>query len=95
MECNVMLCYVMLLVTGFIRMDYSHDKLQSLETISSTALVVHLDKLLKQLLLSTGTSMDSSGTNWINSSSWSNLTARLLNSNSNYLPSLSENSICL
>jgi hypothetical protein len=45
----------------------------------------HLDQLLQHLLLSTGSSLNSSGTNWINSSSRSNQTARLLNSNSNCL----------
>jgi hypothetical protein len=52
------------------------------------ALVVHLYQLLQQLLLSTGSSLNSSGTNWTNSSSCSNKTARLallLNSNSNCL----------
>jgi hypothetical protein len=66
----------------------SHNKLQSLRTISSTALVVHWDQLLQQRLLSTGNSLKSSGTNWINSSSLSNQTdrlARLLNSNWNGL----------
>jgi hypothetical protein len=44
--------------------------------------------VLQQLLLSTGSFLNSSGTNWTNSSSWCNQTARLiriLNSTSNYL----------
>jgi hypothetical protein len=38
-------------------MAYNHDKLQSLVTISSTALVEYWDQLLQQLLLSTGSSL--------------------------------------
>jgi hypothetical protein len=62
------------LVTGFIRLDYNHDKLQSHETVSSTALISTDIKL-----------ESSSGTN---SSSWYNQRAklaRLLISNSNCL----------
>jgi hypothetical protein len=50
------------LVTGFIRFDYSRDRSQSLERVSSTALVVHLDQLLQQILLSSVISLHSSGT---------------------------------
>jgi hypothetical protein len=76
------------LETGFIHFEYNHDKLQSLGTVPSTAQVVHLDQLLQQLLLSTGSSSNPTRINWINSSSWSNQTARLtrlLNSSSNCL----------
>jgi hypothetical protein len=75
----------------------THNKLQSLGTVSSTAQAVHWDQLLQQLLLSAGNSMDSSGTNWTDSSSRSNLTARptRLLSSQLELPSLSWNSTCL
>jgi hypothetical protein len=65
----------------------SQNKLQSHETVSSMAQVVHLDQLLLQLLLSTGSSLNPPGTNWIDSSFWSNQMgrlARLLDSNINW-----------
>jgi hypothetical protein len=39
----------------------SHNKLQSLGTVSSTALVVHLDQFLQERLLSSGSSLNTSG----------------------------------
>jgi hypothetical protein len=77
------------IVIGFIGLDYRSQKLQSLETVSSSALVIHLDLLLLQVLPVTGISLNFPGANWTNSSSWSNQTARLarlLNSNPNCLP---------
>jgi hypothetical protein len=47
----------------------SHNKLHSFGTVSSAALVVHFNQLLQQLLLSAGSSMNPSATNWTNSSS--------------------------
>jgi hypothetical protein len=38
------------------RLDYKPDKLESFQTVSSTAPAVHLDQLLQQLLFSTGSS---------------------------------------
>jgi hypothetical protein len=46
------------LVTGFIHLDCNYDRLQSLGAISSTALIVHLDQLLLQHLLSIGSSLN-------------------------------------
>jgi hypothetical protein len=40
------------LESGCVRFHYNHDRLQTPETVSSTAVVVHLDQLLQQLLLS-------------------------------------------
>jgi hypothetical protein len=62
-------------------------RLQSLGTVPSMAQPVYLDHL-QQLLPSTGSSLNSSVTNWTDSSPWCNPTARLarlLNSNSTCL----------
>jgi hypothetical protein len=55
----------------------SHKQLQSFETVSSTTLIIYLYQHLQQLLLNNGTSLNPSGTNWTNCSSWSNQTAGL------------------